>query len=254
MNTGLTGANRENRGFTLLEVVLAIVIAIGILTTGLFFYRQAADLRAELTAEVDRLSAARLILDRMSTELRSARRHSFYEQPLIGESEFVQFIKTDVPSAGAWSGGTLGRVSAAQSDLKLVRYSMSSTILETTNASIGEITRNEEPLVESRTTVATNSGAAVLSRDFRFLRFRYWDGTAWKDSWDGAALPHGVEIILGTDVATNETGTIELGSDVFRRVVYLPGSSTETQKMILTPPGSESKSNTVAAVEERRGA
>lgn len=249
IKTDLTGEISRS-GFTLLEVVLAIMIAIGILTTGLFFYRQAADLRGELTAEVDRLSAARLILDRMSTELRSARRHSFYEQALIGESDFVQFIKTDVPSAAAWSGGALGRVSAAQSDLKLVRYSVTSTMLESTNTTVPEITRSEEPLVESRLT-ATNSADAVLSRDFRLLRFRYWDGVAWKETWDGAALPHGVEITLGTDVSTNETGTMELGSDVFRRVVYLPGSSTETQKVIL--PGTESRSNTVAAAAEKVG-
>ena len=58
---------KTERGFTLIEVVLAIVIAVGLLTGVLVFYRQAAILREEILRKADALSAVRLVMDRIST-------------------------------------------------------------------------------------------------------------------------------------------------------------------------------------------
>lgn len=226
---------KTQRAFTLIEIVLAVVISVGLLTVALYFYRQAADFRVELVSEVERLSEARLLLNRITTELRVARRHAFYEQPLIGEPDFLQFIKTDVPSKAAWSGGTMGRAPAPQSDLKLVRYGVRAS-LESTNQSIAGVTRHEEPLVDYKLVIEATSAplttnttaSALLTESFHYLHFRYWDGTAWKQSWSGAALPRGVEITLGAEPmpAVSESMAMQYPFEVFRRVVYLPGSTT----------------------------
>jgi type II secretory pathway component PulJ len=222
------------RGFTLIEVVLAIFLAIGILLVLLFFYQQAANLRAELVSEAERLSTVRLVMDRITSELRTARAHAFYEGVFLGDSQFLQFIKTDDIPRSAWRSGE--RVARAVTDLKLVRYSAQSHA-EGTNTAVAAFYRTEEPLIESRRARATVSVAPVedspgqrdepLSEAIRFVRFRYWDGSAWLESWDGVGIPAGVEITLGFEAPSVEEGAAALPDEVFRRVVYLPGSAAK---------------------------
>jgi hypothetical protein len=78
-----------------------------------------------------------------------------------------------------------------------------------------------------------------LTRLLRQLRFRYYDGTTWQDSWSLPGLPSAVEITLGADApppegegeTKTEIGAVE--SEIFRRTVYLPGSGAESDDMIL---------------------
>ena len=242
---------RKLRAFTLIEVLLAVIISIGLLGVALYFYQQAAEFRAQVITETERVSTARLILDKITTELRTARRHGFYEAAFIGESDFLQFIKTDVPSKAAWYGGEYGRARAAETDLKLVRYGVSTT--PGTNEVIAGLFRTEEALVEYKQVVETsasvsvaptNAMAGLLTDSFRYLRFRYWDGTQWVSSWSKASLPRGVEITLGSEAApveaVNPVAPAPIASalrevprneeypyEVFQRIVYLPGSTTE---------------------------
>jgi type II secretory pathway component PulJ len=218
---------RSRSGFTLIEVVLAITIAIGIMLVLLFFYNQAANLRVQLMEEAERLSTIRLLMDRITMELRTSRPHAFYEAAFLGDTQFIQFVRTDLVSPAAWKQGE--RVSSAQTDLKLVRYSLSTD----TNAAAG-LYREEEALVEKRTRRSTSVTVEVepvkrpepLSEDIRYLQFRYWNGTKWVESWDGPGLPIGVEITLAFEPpAADEQGNVS--GEVFRRVVYLPGGNAK---------------------------
>ena len=222
-----TGATYSRRGFTLIEVVLAIGIAIGIMMVLLFFYNQAAELRAQLMQQAERLSTVRLLMDRITTELRSSRAHAFYEAAFLGDAQFIQFVRTDLVSPAGWKQGE--RVLAAQTDLKLVRYSLNGD----TN-SVAGLYREEEPLVETRTMKSASVTVDVspvkrpepLSEEIRYVQFRYWDGTKWLESWDKPRLPTGVEISLGFEApVTDEEGTTS--GEVFRRVVYLPGGAAQ---------------------------
>src|SRR5688572_29016155 len=134
--------------FTLVEVLLAVGIVAGLLVVVLFFYQQAAQLRTELLLDAERSSSARLLMERLTAELRTARKHTFYEVPLVGDSTYMQFIAVDLPSQSAWTGDRLGRVSHPESDLKLVSYG-AEVSLEDTN--IVGLARSEEPLIELRT-------------------------------------------------------------------------------------------------------
>src|SRR5688572_27247709 len=82
--------------FTLVEVLLAVGIVAGLLVVVLFFYQQAAQLRTELLLDAERTSSARLLMERLTAELRTARAHTFYETPLVGDSTYLQFIAVDV--------------------------------------------------------------------------------------------------------------------------------------------------------------
>ena len=59
-------------GFTLLEVILAVSIAIGIMTVALYFYQQSSMLRKDALEEMERIAAVRLVMDRLGMELRCA--------------------------------------------------------------------------------------------------------------------------------------------------------------------------------------
>jgi hypothetical protein len=157
-------------------------------------------------------------------------------------------------------------------------------------AAAGGLVRTEEPLVAKRTVAIMSSAASSgtdtnvapatsgsalitetaetkpapqpLTRAIKYLRFRYYDGSGWKDSWSGTSLPVGVEVTLGfaTPESEMEYGDFEFGSfylgstniatgaagnstavrptatpaagnlaeeqipDIFRRIIYLPGS------------------------------
>jgi type II secretory pathway pseudopilin PulG len=223
--------------FTLLEVILAVVIVTGLLSIALYFYQQAARLRGDLLVEVDRITAARLLMDRITTELRCARRHSYFEVPLLGASSSLQFITTGLPTHAAWSGEAYGRVSRPEVDLKYITYSVAAA---EDGTNVAGLFRREEPLVAFRTppteTMAasestTNSFAPLLVTDqLHALRFRYWNGTAWQDDWSDTRLPAAVEITLGVDALSQVFEASDVESEpepdrIFRRVVYLPGST-----------------------------
>lgn len=238
MRTAVQKIRRHARAaFTLIEVLLAVAIIAGLLMVVLYFYQQAAELRTELLLDAERSSSARLLMDRLTTELRAARTHTFYEVPMVGDSTYLQFITTDLPSQTAWTGERLGRITKPESDLKLVSYG-AEVSLEDTNV-VG-LARAEEPLVELRTSLAnettlpldagTNKTNRILITEaFKYLRFRYYDGYKWLESWNDTFLPKGVEVTLGSEPMPTELDAEEYPYEVFRRVIALPASDADEQ-------------------------
>lgn len=217
-------------GFTLVEVILAIVIALGILVVLLYFYQQATHVRAQAIQETERIAATRLLMDRITGELRAISPGLAGQAVLTGSSNSIQFVKTDVPSYSAWMGGPLGRSTFPVTDRKRVRYQLESS-LDMTN--VAGLLRSEEPLVQQvisdddlmEDMPSTLAGASPVLEEIRFLQFRYWSGTNWLDSWNAPGFPEGVEISMGAEPVTNGPEYAESG-DVFRRVVYLGRSGT----------------------------
>jgi type II secretory pathway pseudopilin PulG len=238
-------SQRTHHAFTLVEVLLAVGILAGLLVVVLYFYQQAAQLRTELLLDTERSSSARLLMERLTGELRAARSHTFYAVPLVGDATYLQFITTDLPSQTAWAGEHLGRVSRPETDLKLISYRREVS-REDTNL-VG-IARSEEPLVELRTPgfnestiVAQSSGtnkpdSVVVTEAFPFVRFRYWDGQAWTESWNNTFLPSAVEVTLGSEPLPTEVEPADYPSEVFRRVIYLPGSVRDTADTLFEFP------------------
>jgi type II secretory pathway pseudopilin PulG len=219
----VSSERRLTSAFTLLEVILALTIAVGIIVVLLFFYQQASNLRNQVLEETERISAIRLVMDLITSELRTTRFDPAFTQAFAGRSNSIQFIKTDMPSFAAWTGGELGR-GPADSDLKLVRYYMES--FDETN--IVGLVRSEEPLVHLHSTAMEDEQESFLSEELigeiRFLQFRYWNGVQWVDSWRSASLPTAVEITLAAepvelqDLAPDQQFPLE----AFRRVISLP--------------------------------
>ena len=66
-------------------------------------------------------------------------------------------------------------------------------------------------------------GLRITDR-IRFLRFRYYDGRAWRDDWNAAELPRGIEIQLGERELPQHLFPAEYPYPLFRRIVHLPAA------------------------------
>ena len=62
----------RSQAITLVEMLLAITIAVGMLVVALLFYRQTADLRNQILLESERLATLRLLSDRIAGDLHLA--------------------------------------------------------------------------------------------------------------------------------------------------------------------------------------
>ncbi len=230
--------------FTLLEVVLAIVIAVGLLTAVLLFYRQAATLRGDILGRTEELSAVRLVMDRIASELRTLPASAGEGARLLqGDSHSLRIVRVAVPSRTSWRGGSLGRVAAAETDLLEVVYSLSSETnapgilreerAHTRKAAVSTLLVADPENLS--TNLAVNASAPPLTETIRHLRFRYFDGSGWSDSWERTSPPLGVEISLGLEpspeqdfVAGNADEQMppeEYPFEVYRRVVAIPTAS-----------------------------
>lgn len=238
--------------FTLLEVVLAISIAIGLLLVAMTFYQQATTLRAQLLDESERLAAVRQVMDRLAADLRVAPAHDHVG--FTGDSNSLRFVSTALPLA----------LGGMQSDLKRVAY-RATFAGEGTNLAVSGLVRTEEPAVDfiaasrsptlTTTSDDTNAPAAPadsaapaaaspptpttsepLTEAVRYLSFRFWNGTAWSESWSGVAPPMGVEVTLGFEPLPLDLPADQYPGEVFRRVIFLPAGQPQ-------PPGTNLVAN-----------
>jgi type II secretory pathway pseudopilin PulG len=217
--------------FTLVEIILAIGIAVGLLIVAMLFYRQAADLRGEILQESERVATVRLLLDRMAGDLRAALPKSGAGHEFLGDTGSLSFTKSVfVPADAGAAGGDLVRV-------------VFSTVVsnEGTNTLVSGFDRTEEPLGSARKPLAvplatagstnlllnasletTNRVTEPLTDLIRFAHFRYWDGAEWQEGWTNASPPAGVEVVLGVDPLPEGVTSDEYPFEQFRRVVFLP--------------------------------
>ena len=247
----LRDSNRAVRpgwcAFTLIEVILAISIAVGILVVALYFYSQTANLRGQLLEESDRIAAVRLVMDRLSTELRAAFAHPQYE--FKGDATNLIFVTIDAPLRVPKLVPSSTLPSMPRSSLKLVNYGLATSIEGTNEIAMG-LTRSEQPLLSKPSlpqspvvplSAAESTQTPVrkiepMTDAIRFLQIRYWDSRKWSSTWNSRQLPRGVEITLGADPFPTEAPLTEYPSDLFRRVIYLPTSRALAETSIPSDP------------------
>ena len=131
----LTSSPTARAAFTLLEVVLAITIAIGLLLVAMTFYQQSTSLRGQLMDEAERLAAVRQVMDRLAADLRVAPAND--RIGFTGDSNSLRFASTALPLAS----------SGMQSDLRRVLYRVTFAG-ESTNLTVSGLVRTEEPAVD----------------------------------------------------------------------------------------------------------
>ncbi len=246
-------------GFTLLEVVLALSIALGLLAVVLYFYQQASRLRDATLTDTARLAAVRLCLDRLALELRTA---SQRPGTFRGGPQSIEFVEYDAASPVSWATGSNTVGVAAPFPVRRIRYSGRAG---DPNGSVNGVDRSEEALVPAApaspagdadvtnddltdtnslltldpltatnadpvfgvtnptpVTTVTTEDTGMFIAELRYLRLRYWDGATWLESWTASGLPRGVEISLATEALPADAPPDALPAELFRRVVALP--------------------------------
>jgi hypothetical protein len=205
----------------------------------------------------------RLVMDRLTSELRNA-----FAQPQYGfrgDATSLRFVTTETPMRPASMVTLWARQAGPVTDLRLVSYGLSKTIEGTNEVATG-LVRTEQLLIERPETTSalplshfdgsglgTNSSAHAVSASdtnivvqgpepttevIRLLRFWYWDGSDWSETWESSDLPRGVEISLGAESWPKDASIVDYPGEIFRRTVYLP-TSREIEKD-LTESGSSS--------------
>jgi type II secretory pathway pseudopilin PulG len=263
----LAKRQRRRTAFTLLEVLLAVVIATGLLSTAMYFYQKSSRFRSDLILETERIASARLILNRMSTELRSTLHHPVRNIGFKGGSNWVEFLKTEIPSEASWAMSTENSSSSAypEAGYRLIRYELAmknviDTGLDNTanremienlnldnNSDVAPggdfpslkqgdaIDRTERRLLTAK--ASTNSLAPVriepvrITDQLKYMQLRYLNNGNWAENWGGPNPPAGIEISLGIDPLSVTNLLEEYTNHVYRRIVRIPTSIAS-----ITPP------------------
>jgi len=220
---------RERQGgFTLIEVVLAVALALALVGALLVFYQQTTQVRAAVGDVVETVADERIVMDLVTDELRAALVLPRTGITLEGSLDAMRFVTTRLPGAVAWAEPSATDAPAAppERDVQIVGCRL--RVVEDADGSpvIVGVEHTCQKLVTAR---AAEEGkeiqATLLAPRLKFLRLRYWDGTDWQPRWSGSGLPGAVEIVLGEKPLPEGTDALRYPYPIYRRVVFVPAGA-----------------------------
>lgn len=184
-------SNRSNKGFTLLEVLIAIAIFSIISLSSFTIFDtvlKGDEMSKQRTERQNELQRAFLIIERDITQIarRSVR--------LNGEAPLEQFIQSADDSfsseeqaiAFVRHGWTNPGLLLPRSDMQAVAYRLFDETLQRLHFNFVDAVVGEEPKVR------------LLISDVTELAFEFYDGKEWQESWSEKTLPLGIAIELDT--------------------------------------------------------
>ena len=229
-------APRARPGFTLLEVVLAVGLTLG-LVIGLFrFYDHATRVKSIVTAEVEQVSAVRSVMQLLTGELRSAHVVRFLGQGIDGGAGRIRMATAVLPSGAVWieQGMTETSPLPPQHDVRIVGYRLRYVETEEGDLVVAGLERTCQTLLTARETEEGRQiDVDLLTPHIRFLRLRYWDGTAWAESWQANDLPAAVEVVLGFEPLPEDVDPVDYPYPTYRRVVAVPAAAGEREGTVI---------------------
>ncbi|MCD6581389.1 MAG: prepilin-type N-terminal cleavage/methylation domain-containing protein [Desulfuromusa sp.] len=174
-----------SRGFTLIEILLAILIGSLVLTSVYGIFSSVSSARDRLEAEGDLYHQARIFFDRIGGELSSLRLSPLGEQAVFSTGKtldgniFLEF-NTELVSPLLQQHGGISRV----------RYEMrqeeeSAVLLRSEQVLLADLAASE-PL--------------LFIADLKTFQLRYFRQGVWQDTWSGRTPPRLVEITLELEI------------------------------------------------------
>lgn len=226
----------KNTAFTLAEVVLAVTLAMGLAGGVLAFYRHVSDIRRRVRAQGEDLASERLVMDRITAELRAA---MGFPVRLRGSADSVSFVSATLPGAAAWAvRKSTEEPIPPEHDLQLVGYRLGKEEDEEGNVFITGLERTCQKIIAApEVEEGDEISVALLTGRMKFLYLRYWTGSTWLETWSDSGLPQAVEINLGFEPLPEDTEPAEYEHEVFRRVVHVPGARKAGGTRIIGGPG-----------------
>lgn len=232
-----------NKGFTLVEMVLAIGLAISLMGSMLWFYRYTAQVRDDVSQRIQEIGAQRRVMDQITVKLRGAMMYPFLNLGLEGQTDQVTFMTTALPDRSVWAvQDVTEKPRSPQQDVRMVSYGLRLVEDEQNKLIIEGLETSEQELFTAVIQIEVQEGeqeqdpegtaqknTILLSPYLYFVRFRYWDGSVWLDVWppEGqptGGLPQAVEIALGEQALPEGVEPIDYPYELSTRVVYLPAA------------------------------
>jgi prepilin-type N-terminal cleavage/methylation domain-containing protein len=206
----------QQRGLTLLEVILAIGLIAVLMAFLLTFFWRALEVRQAAERESTRMQLARTTLDYIGDALRNTVGIEEVNFPLaqqfIGDRRSISFMTTALPSDDQYRFyDEYEELPPARHDIRVVSFFLDWSdqltteegeplvrgIREIQQITLGQTLVDEEDRLEVQN--------RELARELGYLEFRYFDGAAWSTEWtvtEGNALPQMVQIVVGFDELT----------------------------------------------------
>ena len=250
----MINANRHNRGFTLIEVLISSVIAtfIAVVAVGALRSVAGARERIEKTTEVsDELRFAANIIRRDLTNI--------YRDPEYTAMKFVGAIgqteeEPPISLTFKTTSTAKARFDAIEGDLYEVQYFISQ------NVDKSMLMRRYCPVVGMEEDELTQGGIlAPIAENISGLNFMFFDGTEWIDQWpeEQETLPGMVEVTLIAGDVENETANMTINNFIvtFPRcsMTVENESVTQDQTEEQTEGGTEGRTEGAPSQGERGG-
>jgi len=226
------------RGFTLLEVVLAITLLVMLLAMMFLFHSTSLDTARQGVHRTRDALLGRVILQQICDEIRQANGYlAGYQAGIIGTRDEIQIYGVTVPDKDLFEKRSITEDQLpGQDDVRMIRYTLAWSEDQETDEGdpicYGLVRRDQRTLnqlmiVEDEVeTEEDQTGAEEIATDVRlelyapeikYLRFAYLDGADWVSTWQplgqkGNSLPQAIRVTVGyTPVVLKED---EAGVDV----------------------------------------
>lgn len=226
------------RGFTLLEVVIAISLLVMLMTMLMIFYDNALVQRDEGTKRSRDAQLARVILERMAREVRQAVGNvPGYGVGVFGYKDRIEVNTLVMPDRKLSEVQTVRqRKLPPQFDLQQIRYYIAWDEENLTDdgdpRALGLVRRESKTYL--RDAIVTSEEAEesaeeveeaqmafkeeLYAPEIRFLELKYFDGATWWDDWEltqGNSLPQLVRITIGFEPVIPEDQELDIVEDDF---------------------------------------
>jgi hypothetical protein len=217
--------NRRARcGFTLLEVLLAVALSIGLMLALLTFYKQTMDIRQMAGTTAETVAAERTAMNIITGELRSCLVSPSVGMGLEGGLGSLRCASAALPGPGVWAVHTATEAPpAAERDVRIIGYRLRISEDEQGLPVIDGLERTCQKVVTAK---VAEEGKEVeltlLTPHIKFLRLRYWDGQAWAESWGGGDPPAAVEVVLGEQPLPEGVEPLQYPYPIYQRVICVP--------------------------------
>lgn len=246
----------RRRGFTLLEVMLAVALSVLVVGAVLALHSYARDVRQGVLADVETVSDIRLAMDRLSGELRSSLGYQFIATGLARESGRVEFVAAALPAPSAWGQTSLTdprNNPPPQHDHEIVGYRLRVALDEQGepmldidgNPIVEGLERTSQKVLVQVAEEGKQVETSLLSTRIRFFRVEYFDpqGTAdshWMDQWPEQNMPPAVRITLGAEPLPLGVEPAEYPYEKFQRVIDIP---TCGRSLSIAPSGEDTSAS-----------
>jgi len=176
---------RKNHGFTLIEILLALLIGSVVLTSIYGVFSAVSQARNRLEAEGDVYHQARIFFDRLGSELESLR-----VAPLGTKAVFSSGHDSDGNIYLEFNTELVSPLLQQHGGLSRVRYEVQQ------NDDSGTLLRSEQVLLADLAV----SEPLVFFSGVKDFQLRYLRNGKWQESWAGKTPPQLVEVTLELDV------------------------------------------------------